>query len=279
MEIPLLRGRSLTRADNVNSERVVVIDSLLARTYFPDRDAVGENLTIPHWGAARNVAARVIGVVSHVEQYGLDGSLGEKPQIYYSFYQLPDEVVPVFRGEVTLAVRTSLDAATVMPAIKNAVYESGSDQPVYNIRTMQQLVAASMARQRFPMIVLGAFSALALLLASVGIYGVISYSMTQRVHEIGIRMALGAEQRDVLRMVIGQGLRLALSGVAIGAVAAMSLSGVLSNFSHLLYGVKAKDPLTLVAVSLVLTGAAVSACHIPARRAARVDPIVALRYE
>ena len=195
---------------------VVVIDSLLARTYFPDRDAVGQSLTIPHWGAARNVAARVVGVVGHVEHYGLDGSLGEKPQIYYAFYQLPDEAVPVFRGEVTLAMRTSLDAATVMPAIRNAVYEAGSDQPVYNIRTMQELVSGSMGRQRFPMLLLVAFAVLALLLACVGIYGVISYSVTERVREIGIRMALGAEKRDVLRMMVGQGLRLAVAGVAIG---------------------------------------------------------------
>lgn len=279
MEIPLLRGRFLTRADNLNSERVVVIDSLLARTYFPGRDAVGQSLTIPHWGAARNVAARVVGVVGHVEHYGLDGSLGEKPQIYYSFYQLPDEVVPVFRAEVTLAVRTPLDVATVMPAIKNAVYEAGSDQPVYNIRTMQELVSGSMARQRFPMLLLVAFAALALVLACVGIYGVISYSVTERVREIGIRMALGAEKRDVLRMVVGQGLQLAVAGVAIGAVAALILAPLLSSFSHLLYGVRAMDPLTLVAVSLGLLGAALLACYIPARRAARLDPMIALRQE
>jgi predicted permease len=279
MEIPLLRGRSLTRADNVNSERVVVIDSFLARTYFPDRDAVGQSLTIPHWGAARNVAARVVGVVGHVEHWGLDGSLGEKPQIYYSFYQLPDEVVPVFRGDVTLAVRTPFDAATVMDAIRNAVYEAGSDQPVYNIRTMRELVSGSMGRQRFPMLLLVAFAVLALLLACVGIYGVISYSVSERVREIGIRMALGAEKRDVLRMVVGQGLRLAVAGVAIGAVATLILAPMLSSFSHLLYGVRAADPLTFIVVALGLLGAALLACYIPARRAARLDPMIALRQE
>jgi predicted permease len=279
MEIPLLRGRSLTRADNVNSERVVVIDSFLARTYFPDRDAVGQSLTIPHWGAARNVAARVVGVVGHVEHWGLDGSLGEKPQIYYSFYQLPDEVVPVFRGDVTLAVRTPFDAATVMDAIRNAVYEAGTDQPVYNIRTMRELVSGSMGRQRFPMLLLVAFAVLALLLACVGIYGVISYSVSERVREIGIRMALGAEKRDVLRMVVGQGLRLAVAGVAIGAVATLILAPMLSSFSHLLYGVRAADPLTFIVVALGLLGAALLACYIPARRAARLDPMIALRQE
>ena len=279
MEIPLLRGRFLSRADDVKSEPVALIDSLLARTYFPDRDAVGQTITIPHWGAARAVAVRIVGVVGHVEHYRLDGSSGEKPQIYYSFYQLPDEVVPVFRGEVTLTVRTSLDGATVMPAIRKAVYDAGSDQPIYNIHTMQELVTGSMGRQRFPMLLLVAFAVLALLLAAVGIYGVISYSAARRVQEIGIRMALGAVQRDVLRMVMGQGLRLALGGVALGIAAALILTRVLLSFSHLLYGVGASDPVTFAAVSLVLIGAALLACYIPARRAARLDPMTALRHE
>jgi predicted permease len=231
MGIPLLRGRPLTLADNVNSEPVVLIDSLLARTSFPGRDPVGQTLTVPHWGAATNVPFRIAGVVGHVEHYGLDGSLGEKPQIYYSFYQLPDDAVPLFRAQVTLAVRTPLDAATVMPSIRSAVYKSGSDQPVYNIHAMQELVSGSMARQRFPMLLLVAFAALALVLASVGTYGVISYSTTQREHEIGIHMALGAERRDVLRMVIRQGLRMALSGVTIGMAVVLVLARVLSRFS------------------------------------------------
>jgi predicted permease len=279
MKIPLLRGRLLSAADNINSGLVVLIDSQLARTYFPDRDAVGQTITIPNWGAARNVPARVVGIVGHVEQYGLDGAVSEKPQIYFSFYQLPDEVVPAFREEVTLVVRTPLDAAAVMPAIKNAVSEAGSDQPIYNIHTMQEFVSESMEGRRFPMVLLGAFAALALLLASVGIYGVISYSMTQRVREIGIRMALGAVKRDVLRMVIGQGLRLAVAGVAIGTLASLVLARVLTSFSHLLYGVGPQDPLTLIAVSAGLISVALLACYLPAHRAARVDPMVALRNE
>ena len=152
--------------------------------------------------------------------------------------------------DMTIIVRTPLDTATVMPAIKEAVYEAGSDQPVYDVQTMQQIVSESMSSQRFPMILLGAFAALALLLASVGVYGVISYSVTQRVHEIGIRMALGAEKRNIFRLVIGQGLRLVLAGLAIGAAAALILTRLLSSFSHLLYGVGASDPVTFVAVSL-----------------------------
>jgi putative ABC transport system permease protein len=144
---------------------------------------------------------------------------------------------------------------------------------------MQEIASESMSSQRFPMIHLGVFAGLALLLASVGIYGVISYSVAQRLHEIGIRMALGAERRDVFRMVIGQGFQLALAGLAIGAAATLVLTRLLSSFSQLLYGVGAGDPLTFAVVSLILTGVAILACYVPARRAMRVDPMIALRYE
>jgi putative ABC transport system permease protein len=176
-------------------------------------------------------------------------------------------------------VRTSVDSATIIPAIKAAVYQAASDQPVYNVQTMQQFVSQSMSPQRFPMILLGAFAALALLLAAVGIYGVISYSVSQRVHEIGIRRALGAERWDVFRLVVGQGLRLVLVGLAIGTVAMLILSRLVSSFSNLLYGVGTNDPLTFIAVSLVLTTVSVLACYVPACRAAKVDPMVVLRHE
>jgi predicted permease len=279
MQIPLLSGRLLSPADNLNSEVVVLVDSLLARRFFPEQNAVGQTITIPHWGAAHNMAARIAGVVQHVEHYGLDGSMGEKPQIYYSLYQLPDEVLPIFRSEITVAARTQLDVASVMPALRDAVRQAGSDQPVYNVRTMQELVSGSMGQQRFPMLLLVAFAMLALVLAFVGIYGVISYSMTRRVNEIGVRMALGATKRDVLRMVVGQGLRLAVAGVAIGTLAALVLTRVFSRFSHLLYGVRANDPTILAAVSVILIGAAGLACYIPARRAASLEPNAALRQE
>jgi ABC-type antimicrobial peptide transport system permease subunit len=200
-------------------------------------------------------------------------------QIYASLYQLSDEWIANFYDGVTVTVRTQLDTATVIPAIKAAVYGTGSEQPVYSVRTMQDLVAQSMSAQRFPMTLLGAFAGLALLLASVGIYGVISYSVAQRVNEIGIRMALGAEKQNIFRMVVGHGLRLALAGLAIGAAAALILTRLLSSFSHLLYGVGTNDPLTFTAVSLLLAAVAVLACYVPARRATKVDPMVALRYE
>jgi len=236
---------------------------------------VGQELTVAHWHTAR-----VVGVVGHVMHYGL----GERRwytqnQIYFSFYQLPDDWVPIFRGILSMVIRTPLALATVMPEIKSAVYGAGSGQPVYDVQTMEEILSRSMMSQRFPTILLGAFGVLALLLASIGIYGVVSYLMTQRVHEIGIRLALGAERRDVLSLVLGQGLRMAVAGIAIGIAAALVLARLLSSFSQLLFGVRSNDPLTLAVVSLVLIGAALLACYIPARRTARVDPMVALRSD
>ncbi len=279
MHIPLLHGRAPAASDDVHSELVVLIDDLLARTYFPRRDPLDQSITIPTWGLRKNVFARVVGVVGHVEQYGLDGAAREKPQIYYSVYQLPDEAISIFRDQVAVMLRTRLPAAAVMPAIRSAVLAGGADQPVYNVNTMQALEAGSMAGHRFPMLLLGAFAGLALALACVGIYGVISYATAQRVREIGIRMALGAVRPDVLRLVLGHGLRLAIAGVAIGTVAAFVLVQMLPSFSHLLYGVRASDPVTFIAVGLALIGAALAACYIPARRASRVDPLDALRQD
>ena len=275
MRIPLLRGRFFTPADSPDSEPVVVVDSVLARTYFPGKDPVGQLITVAHWRTAR-----VIGVVGHVRHWGLgDAGTYNPSQIYISFYQLSDEWVPMFARDLSVAVRTPLDAATIMPAIKNVVYGTGKDQPVYNVQTLQQIASDSMASQRLPMILLGAFAILALLLASVGIYGVLSYSVSQRIQEIGIRMALGAGRRDVLTMIIGQGLRLAIAGLLIGATGALVLTRLLSSFSRLLYRVRTSDPLTFMTMSLVLVGVCVFACYFPARRAARIDPAIALKYE
>jgi predicted permease len=275
MEIPLLGGRYFSPADTAGSQPVILIDSVMAHAYFPDTDPVGQAMTIPHWGPVR-----IIGVVEHVRHWGLDEREAyTQNQIYASLNQVPDDWAPIFYRRLTVVVSTALDPAAVMPAIKTAVYGASDDQTVYGVQIMQQALSQSLAAQRFPMILLGVFAGLALLLASIGIYGVISYSVIQRVHEIGIRMALGAERRDVFRMVIGQGLRLALAGVAMGAATALILARLLSSFSHLLYGVSASDPGTFLAVSALLTGVAILACYIPARRAMRVDPMIALRHE
>jgi predicted permease len=277
MGIPLLRGRFFSPQDTTNSPCVMVIDSVLADMYFPNSDPLGQTLSA---GFSPVGPCRIVGMVGHVKQWALnDSSTDVRSQAYFPLYQDPDQWVPLNYSNMTIVVRTPLDVASVMPAIKSAVYGAGSDQPIFNIETMQQIVSESMFSQRFPMILLGSFAALALLLASVGIYGLISYSVAQRNHEIGIRMALGAHKRDVFRMVVGQGLALALAGLAIGVVAALILTRVLSSFSLLLYGVGASDPVTFITVSVMLILVAVVACYIPTRRAMRVDPMVALRYE
>jgi len=277
MGIPLLRGRFFTSEDTTKSPCVMVIDSVFAHNYFSDRNPLDQTLSA---GFSPVGPCRIVGVVGHVKQWALDDSSTYIQNLaYFPLYQDPDQWVPLNYPGTTIVVRTPLEPVTVIPTIKAAVYGAGSDQPVYSVHTMQQIVSESMSGQRFPMIVLGTFAGLALLLASIGIYGVISYSVTQRVHEIGIRMALGADKRDVFRMVVGQGLALALVGLAIGVVAALILTRLLSSFSLLLYGVGASDPLTFTIVSVMLILVAVLACYIPARRAVRVDPMVALRYE
>jgi len=280
MGIPLVRGRFFTQEDTTKSPCVAAIDSVFADTYFRGQDPLGQGLNFgwtPPWGPCR-----IVGVVGHVKQWGLgDESSYTQAQAYFPLYQIPDEWVTASQGfpTTTILVRTPLPAATVIPAIKNVVYGIGKDQPIYDVRTMQDIASESMSSQRFPMILLEVFAGLALLLASVGIYGVISYSVSQRVHEIGIRMALGAERRDVFRMIIGQGLRLALAGLAIGIVAALILTRLLSSFTNLLYGVRASDPATFIGVAVVLTLVALVACYVPARTAMRVEPMEALRYE
>jgi putative ABC transport system permease protein len=255
----------------------MVIDSLFARTQFPDSDPLTQTLSA---GFSPIGPCRIVGVAGHVRHWLLqDPSTYTQIQAYLPLYQDPDKWVPLNYPSAKIVIRTLVDAATVMPSIKKAVYAEGSDQPVYDVHAMQEIVSDSMSSQRFPMILLGTFAALALLLASVGIYGVISYSVSQRVHEIGIRIALGANKRDVFRMVVGQGLALALAGLAIGVVAALILTRLLSSFSLLLYGVGGSDPLTFTTVSVMLILVAILACYIPARRAMRVDPMVALRYE
>jgi hypothetical protein len=272
MEIPLLRGRFLTPEDNLRSEPVIVVDSVLAQTYFHDKDPVGQTITIRLWGPVR-----IVGVAGHVRL--ADDENRVRNQAYASIYQLPDEWVPLMYPDLTMAVRATVDGATLLPAIKDAVYGSGNSQPVYDIHTMQDIMTESITSRRFPMFLLGAFALLALLLATVGIYGVITYMTTERAHEIGVRIAIGADRWSILRMVVGGGLRLALIGVAIGVAAALILGRMLSSFSHLLYGVRPWDPLTLIAIPLVLICATLLACYVPARRAAGVDPMIALRHE
>jgi predicted permease len=276
MGIPLVRGRFITREDTVESPLVVVIDQVMARTYFPNSDPVGQTITFLQVG----LPYRIVGVAGHVQHLQLGSpSLLVRNQAYVSFYQIADRWMPSIDTWTNIVVRTTLDPAAVMPAIKAAVYGSEDNQTVYGFQTLPQLVSDSMSPERFPMMVLAMFAVLALVLATVGIYGVVSYSVTERVHEIGIRVALGAMRSQVFQMVIGQGLRLALIGLGIGTAATLILTRLLPSFSQLLYGVGADDPWTFLAVSAILIAVALLACWIPARRAMRLDPMAALRYE
>jgi putative ABC transport system permease protein len=271
--IKLRKGRYLTARDRADSPPVVVIDETLAQKYFPNEDPLGQRLEV---GGTDASAFEIVGVVGHVKHYGLDGEVPVEPQCYYSLDQVPAEKMPFIAGGISLVVRTQGEPQQLAGAVRAQLLSVAPDQPVFNVRTMNQLVAESIASRRFSMVLLLAFAMVALVLAAVGIYGVMAYSVTQRTHEIGIRMALGAQADDVLRMILRQGLFLILTGIAAGLVAAFALTRVLSS---LLYGVSATDPLTFAGISLLLVMVALLACYLPARRATKVDPMVALHYE
>jgi len=275
MGIPLLQGRFFTPADQVASGKVVVIDRVLAETFFPGQNPVGQTLTVGHWGAAR-----VVGVVGHVRHWGLDDPGTYNPrQIYIPVYQLPDSMVTDFFRSLTILVRTKLPPAAVMPTIRDVVYASSPDQPIYGIKAIDEVVSESMESRNLPIVLLGAFAALALILASIGIYGALSYSVTRRTQEIGIRMALGANKGQIFRLVVNQAIGMAGAGLVIGVLASIALVRLLPSFSHLLYGVDQSDPFTLLGVSTVLLIAALVACYVPARRAISIDPMDCLRTE
>jgi predicted permease len=277
MGIPLLQGRFFSGEDTTHSPCVAVIDSEFAHKFFADGKPIGHTITA---GFAAFGPCTIVGVAVHVKDVGLnDAAVANQYQTYYSLYQDPDRWVKLNYPDASIVVRTPLAAAVLIPAIKATVYQAGSDQPIYHVQTMRQIVADSMSEQRFPMMLVGAFAALGLLLAAVGTYGMISYSVTQRVQEIGIRMALGASKTNVLRLFIGRQMRLVLAGIAVGAFGALILTRMLSSLSHLLYGIGPSDPVTFGAVSLVMIFVAALACYIPAHRAVKVDPVVALRSE
>jgi predicted permease len=274
MGTPLIRGRFISAEDTENSPAVVVIDQNFAREYFPNEDPIGKRINL----GLINGIAEIVGVVGHVKHWGLGdrGHQNLQAEFYSSLAQLPDQVLPLAAGGIGMVVRTSGNPEAFTSAIRQASMKFDSGQVVYDFTPMTKIVSDSIATQRFTMILLEIFSGLALVLSSVGIYGVISYLVGQRTHEIGIRMALGAQRRDVVRMVLGEGLRVALLGVVVGIVAALGLTRLLTQ---MIFGVRTVDPLTFAGVAILLTFVAMVACYIPARRAMRVDPIVALRYE
>ena len=274
MGITLERGRFVTPQDNENTPAVIDIDDVFARTYFPHEDPIGKHVNLAHF----NVQPEIVGVVGHVKQWGLgaDAKSAVEAQFYYPFMQLPEKMMPLVADAVAVVLRTQGDPAAIMGQVRGAVGQIDRREVIYGAQTMDDVVANSFAARRLSMILLGIFAALALVLSCVGIYSVISYLVGQRTHEIGVRMALGAQRGDVMRLVLGQGARMALIGVAIGIAAALGLTRLMANE---LFGVSAHDPLTFVTVAILLTLVALLACYLPARRAVRVDPTVALRYE
>jgi len=267
MGIALVQGRDFTEQDKGESLRVVVISEKTARHFWPGEDPIGKRLK-PGSTTSDGPWREVIGVVKDVRQN--DFVAEPKMQMYMAYPQ-----VGSFAPNA-LVVRTNVEPLSLGAAVRRTVWEIDKDQPVSDIRSMDEIVSEAVARQRFSMLLLGVFAGLALVLAAVGIYGVMSYSVAQRTREIGIRMALGAKSSDVLKMAVGQGLRLVFAGVVIGLAAALILTRVMAS---LLFGVSATDPATFATISLVLFSAALLASYIPARRATKVDPMVALRHQ
>jgi putative ABC transport system permease protein len=264
MGIPLIKGRIFSEQDNLDRPRVVVIDETLARRFFPNEDAIGKHLQVPD---ATRPAREIVGVVGGIRDTGFDQQ--PRPTIYFPSLQNPDQTM-------SLVVRTSLPPGTILPAIKTAIWAVDKNQPVFDVKSMDEIISGNVSAQRLAFLLLGVFAFLALVLAAIGIYGVTSYLVSERTHEIGVRMVLGAQPLDVSRLVLSHGAKLVGIGVIGGAVAALALKRLLTN---LLFGVRASDPMTFVGVGLLLIAVAVVASYIPARRAMRVDPMVALRYE
>jgi putative ABC transport system permease protein len=266
MRIPLLRGRLFSEQDAASNPKVAIISETLARRYFPRQDPIGHQMKFgfpPNTGVAREI----VGVVGDVRNASLSRAPG--PIMY-----VPFEQEPLWGAEVV--VRSSLDQSSVAAAVRHAVDGIDKNLPVTDIEAMADAVGQSIAQERFRTFLLSAFSAIALLLAAVGIFGVVSYFASQRTHEIGVRIALGAQQSHVLRLILGEAARLALIGIVIGTAAAFGLTRLMNG---LLYGISANDPVSFGSTAVILLFVALTACYVPARRAARLHPVEALRYE
>jgi putative ABC transport system permease protein len=271
MNIPLRAGRYFDGRDNEKSMPVVIINETMARQYWPGENALGRRLKIGDPDEPGKQWKQIVGIVADVRLMGLDEPV--KAEMYLPYQQVTDW--PFFAPR-DLAIRTSGDTSNLVGSVRQIIREVDPDQPVSNVATMAELLGTEASQRRMGMIMLVAFAALALLLASLGIYGVLAYFVTQHTSEIGVRLALGATTRNILFLVLRKGMGLTLLGVVIGLAAALAFTRLMSS---LLFGVKAIDPLTFVTVPLLLAGVALLACYLPARRATKVDPLVALRYE
>jgi putative ABC transport system permease protein len=266
MQIPLLRGREFSERDSATAPKAMLINQTMADKFWPGQDPVGSRVTMLDWGPP--LTAEVVGVVGDVKPHGLQAPVGS--MIYWPYPQFPS----LFNY---LVVRTTTaDSLAVVPGIKSQVRIVNPDQPISQIRTMEQVLGESLAQRKFSLILMGIFAGLSVLLAAVGVAGVMAFLVAQRTQEMGIRMALGAQRNDVFALVLRQGMRMAFLGLAIGIAGAFGLTRLLSG---MLYGVKPGDPLTFALVSAFLFCVAFMACWLPARSATRVDPMVALRYE
>ncbi|MBA2341405.1 MAG: ABC transporter permease [Pyrinomonadaceae bacterium] len=272
--ITLLAGRDLNASDRTDAPAVVIVDDEFVRRHFPNSPpdaALGKRL---RYGGEGEPWREIVGVVGHVRQYGLDEE--GRPEIYRPWTQINPKWIADYMRAMDLVIKTSDEPSSLVAAIRREVQSLDRDQPLGNVRTLESLMAEAVAPRRFSLLVLGVFALIALLLSAVGLYGVLSYVVTQRTREIGVRMALGAQTRDVLKLIISQGIRLALAGVGLGLLAAFAFTRLMSS---LLFGVSASDPLTFVGIAALLMFVALLSCWLPARRATKVDPIIALRYE
>ncbi|HMG76363.1 MAG TPA: ABC transporter permease [Pyrinomonadaceae bacterium] len=273
MGIRLVKGRFFTAQDTQKSPRVAVIDETFARQQFPNEEPLGHYIA---GDGKTNPDGEIVGVVAHVKHFGLDAEERVQPQLYLPFNQAPNDLLPFLAPRMNLLVRTNTDPLNLTAAVRREVQALDPNQPVFNVSTMERTIDQSLGTQRLSMTLLAILASLALILAAVGIYGVMSYTVSQRTHEIGIRLAIGAQPRDVFRLVLRHGMTLTLIGVVLGLMGAFGLTRLMTR---MLFGVEPTDPTTFAGIAILLIGVALVACYLPGRRATRVDPLVALRYE
>jgi len=268
MSIPIVQGRSFTDRDNQSAPLTMIVNQALAEQNFPGENAIGKRITFGSTDKnLQPVWFEIVGVVANVRSLELREEPG--PELYFSTLQDPF-------ASMSLVVRTTVEPESIAPAIRQAVAEVDHTVPVSKVQTMEHIVSTSVTQPRFNLFLIGLFSVIALLLSAAGIYGVTAYTVAQRTHELGIRLALGAQVGDVLRMIVGQGMAVIMVGVVLGLGAAFALLRLMKSW---LFGISENDPLTFAAITIVLTLVALIACYIPARRATKVDPLVALKYE
>jgi predicted permease len=280
MHVPVKRGHFFTAVDNEHAPAVIVIDETLAAKYFPNQDPIGQYLDFNTNPANPDKVPnpQIIGIVGHVNQWGLDSDGAEAlhAQVYLPVAQIPDKDLQRGGLGADVFIRRQAAGGSNLASLRSRLLEFNSELVVHDPEEMEKTVADSISGKRFTMTLLGVFALLALLLASIGIYGVLSYMVGQRTREIGVRLALGAQRLDVLRMVLKDGARMTLVGVVVGVVGAMGLTRLMAS---MLFGVKPTDPLTFIAVTSLLCAIAMLACYVPARRAMKVDPMEALRHQ